>query len=222
MEKRDIKIDVGAVQKTLILPLWARAKETQKQHPLIYDPVAENIVARLDYDFSDIEANKEFAENQQIQWALRAYQFDSSIRAFLASTKYATVINIGAGLDTTFHRVDNDTVNWINIELPDVARLRQQFIPDREREITIAKSIFDFSWIDDIAMQTKGRSILIMAAGVLFYFSTEEVKHLISMLAEAYPHANMIFDVLSSWIWVVLTNWVIMRQSGMDGSVRLQ
>jgi len=57
----------------------------------------------------------------------------------------------------------------IKIDLPDVVALRQKLIPDSEREMTIAKSIFDFTWADDISRLTKGRPILFMAAGLLCY-----------------------------------------------------
>lgn len=67
MEEQDIPLSTGNVQQTLIIPLWARAKETEKQHPLFCDPLAEESVHRIDYDFSGIEAKKEIAENQQIQ-----------------------------------------------------------------------------------------------------------------------------------------------------------
>ncbi len=222
MEKRNIKIDLGAIQQTLILPLWARAKETQMENPIVYDSFAKDIISRIDYDFSDIEENKEFAENQQLQWAIRAYNFDKSIQEFLRRSENATVVNIGAGLDTTFQRIDNGKVLWANIELPDVASLRQKFIPDGERETTIAKSIFDYSWIDDITILTKNRSVIFMAAGVFFYFSADQIKNLLCKLAEVYPQAHILFDVLSSWLWIALTNWVIMRKSGMDSSVRLK
>jgi hypothetical protein len=69
------------------------------------------------------------------------------------------IVNIGTGLDTTFQRVDEGTVLWINIDLPDVFALRQKLIPDSGREMTIAKSVFDFTWIDDISQWTESRSI---------------------------------------------------------------
>jgi O-methyltransferase involved in polyketide biosynthesis len=37
MKDRDIKIDLGAVQKTLVLPLWRRAKEAEKNNPIVCD-----------------------------------------------------------------------------------------------------------------------------------------------------------------------------------------
>src|SRR4030042_2557410 len=222
MEKDKVKINLGPVQETLLLPLWARAKETEKEKPFVIDTYARDIIKSIDYDFSKIEADPEIACNQQLMWAIRAYNFDDMVRKYLEQISNAVVINIGAGLDTTFQRVDNGSVSWINIDLPDVAKLRQKLIPNSRREVTIAKSVFDFSWIDDISQLTKDHSILFMAAGVLFYFKSHEVKILFKKLARAYPDTHFIFDAISSKLWVFLTNWAIMRKSGLKSEVRLK
>ena len=213
-----IKIDLGTVQETLMLPLWARARETEKDNPVVCDTYARNIVERIDYDFSRIEDGP--AADHQGVWAIRAYNFDNIVEAFIENTSRSVVVNIGAGLDTTFQRVDEGTVLWINIDLPDVVALRQKLIPDSEREMTIAKSIFDFTWTDDISRLTKGRSILFMAAGVLCYFEAREIEILFRKLAETYPSSHVIFDSMS-WLPAWGSNREIkkiMKNSEMDSS----
>jgi O-methyltransferase involved in polyketide biosynthesis len=222
MEKGKTKINLGPIQETLLLPLWARAKETEKEKPIIRDLNARDIISSIDYDFSKIEAEPEIANNQQLMWAIRAFNFDAIVSKFLNQYEKVIVINIGAGLDTTFQRVDNGSVLWINIDLPDVAALRFKLIPNSTREITIGKSIFDFSWIDDISHLTKQSTILFIAAGVLFYFDRIEVKTLFNKLNSAYPKAHFVFDAISSKSWVTLTNWAIMRKSGLRSEVRLR
>lgn len=210
---------MGAVQETLIIPLWARAKEAEKSHPILCDSYAKDIIKRIDYDSSKFETK--YMENHQLAWSIRAYQFDKYIRKFLKQHKNALIINIGAGLDTTFQRVDNGSILWINIDLPDVAELRQKLIPDSERQITIAKSVFDFTWIDLILPKTKGRSILFMAAGVLCYFEPSEVKILFCKLADSFPSAHMLFDALSRFtVWV--SNRSVLRKSRMDSSALMK
>jgi O-methyltransferase involved in polyketide biosynthesis len=218
MNDQDIKIDLGPVQETLMLPLWARARETEKNNPIVCDTYAKNIIERIDYDFSQIEEGH-MADHQGV-WAIRAYNFDSIAGVFLSNNSRAVVVNIGAGLDTTFQRVDEGTVLWINIDLPDVVALRQKLIPDSEREMTIAKSIFDFSWIDDISRWAEGRSILFMAAGVLCYFEAQQVEILFRKLAETSPASQVIFDSMS-WLPAWGSNREIrkiMKNSGMDSS----
>lgn len=126
MNEQDLKIDLGAVAETLVIPLWARAKDAEKKDPILNDTYAKDIVAKIDYDFSKIETK--YMENHQLVWTIRAYNFENCGREFIKNKNNAMVINIGAGLDTTFKRVDNGSVLWINVELPDVAALRQKLI----------------------------------------------------------------------------------------------
>ena len=222
MEESKIKINLSPIQETLLLPLWARAKETEKEKPIIRDIYARDIINCIDYDFSKIEAVPEIADNQQLMWAIRAYNFDLIISEFLEQYEKVIIINIGAGLDTTFRRIDNGSILWINIDLPNVAALRHKLIPNSTREITIGKSVFDFSWIDDISHLIKDSTILFIAAGVLFYFRRLEVKALLDKLNEAYPKAHFVFDAIASKVWVILTNWAIMRKSGLKSEARLK
>jgi len=219
VKDQDFKIELSSVQETLVLPLWARAKDAETEDPILNDTYARDIVARIDYDFAHIESEQ--TVSHQLVWPVRAYNFDNSIREFIKKNTNAAVINIGAGLDTAFQRLDNGIVLWINIDLPDVAALRQALIPDSEREITIAKSVFDFSWVDDISLLKEGRPTMFMAAGVLCYFEAREVKSIFCKLADCYPKAHVIFDAMSR-LTVWGANRDIMKKSGMDKSVRLK
>lgn len=42
---------LGTVQEILLIPLYARAVENRKEHALLRDARAEEIVASIDYDF---------------------------------------------------------------------------------------------------------------------------------------------------------------------------
>ncbi len=217
MSRQAVKIELGSVQETLLLPLWARARETEKDNPIVYDSYAKRMIDSIDYDFSQIEDSP--AADHQGVWAIRAYHFDNIAKGFLAHNDRTVVVNIGAGLDTTFQRIGEGGGIWINIDLPDVAALRQKLIPDSEREMTIAKSVFDFTWMDDIAQWTKGRSVLFMAAGVLCYFEAHEVEMLFRKLAEVYPSSHVVFDSMSRFVaWG--TNREILKKSKLDALVK--
>ena len=99
--------------------------------------------------------------------------------------------------------------------------LRQRLIPDSEREMTIAKSIFDFTWVDVVSRWATGRPILFMAAGVLCYFEAREVEILFRKLAEAFPSSHVIFDAMS-WFVAWGTNRQIMKNSGFDASTLIR
>ena len=51
------EIKLGSVQETLLLPLWGRAIETQKQKPLLIDNKAVSIINSIPYDFTVITKN---------------------------------------------------------------------------------------------------------------------------------------------------------------------
>lgn len=46
----------------------------------------------------------------------------------------AVIVNLGAGLDTTFQRIDNGRIFWYGLDLPDSIDLRKRLIPEGFRE----------------------------------------------------------------------------------------
>ena len=62
MEKK-ISIKKDTVEETLLLPLWGRAVETEKENPRLIDRGAVEIVRRLEYDFSTIEKTQSMSQH---------------------------------------------------------------------------------------------------------------------------------------------------------------
>ena len=52
------KVSVTGVPETMIQTLYARAKESEKDNPMIQDDMAAEIVSKLDYDFSNADKDK--------------------------------------------------------------------------------------------------------------------------------------------------------------------
>ena len=54
------------------------------------------------------------------------------------------VVNLGAGLDTRFYRLDNGTIAWIDIDLPEVVAFRQKLQdPANPRRLLLAASVLE-------------------------------------------------------------------------------
>ena len=53
-----VKVNLGPVQETLLIPLLARARETERPRGLLHDRRACEIVRQLDYDFSKWEGGR--------------------------------------------------------------------------------------------------------------------------------------------------------------------
>lgn len=84
---------LGGVQRTLLLPLWGRAVETRKPHPLLADPTAVRILDSIDYDFSTIATKISFVS--QLAWIARSLHIDRTIRRFLEQHPTGTIVNLG-------------------------------------------------------------------------------------------------------------------------------
>jgi O-methyltransferase involved in polyketide biosynthesis len=207
---------LGSVQKTLLLPLWGRAVETRKPRPLLVDPTAVRIIDTLDYDFSTIAANVSFVS--QLAWIARSLHIDRTIRKFLEQHPKATIVNLGCGLDTTFERVDNGTLYWYDLDLPDVIELRSTYIEPTPRRQFIERSILDDEWME---LVKPADSVLLVAAGVLYYFAEDQVRVLLRKFADRFPSSELIFDACSPRGREIANKRVI-EDGGMDANARLK
>ncbi|MFW9264791.1 class I SAM-dependent methyltransferase [Nostoc sp. CALU 546] len=189
------KVNLGIIQETLLITLWARACELQAADPIIVDPKSSEILAALDYEFDKFTT----AKSSQIGSCLRGTILDNWVRNYLNQHPQGSVIEIGAGLNTRFERVDNGKVCWFDIDLPDVMVLRRQFFEETERRKLIAASALDTNWIEHIKSTTK-QPVMFVAEGVLQYFNEQEVKLLFANLFQYFPGAWFAFDSLSPLI----------------------
>ncbi|WFD09404.1 class I SAM-dependent methyltransferase [Tepidibacter hydrothermalis] len=187
------KVELGKLQETMVLPLWGRFLESKKSDPLVYDPKAIEIINNMDYDFSKIE-NK-LTEYEALAWAVRSKIMDLAIENFIKKHPKAVIVNIGAGLDTSFERVDNGKITWYDLDLPDAIEFRKNFIDETDSRVYISKSVFDYTWFEDI--KTIDDNILFIASGVLMFFEEEELKQLFSKMASKFPNGEIFFDTLS-------------------------
>ena len=205
-----ISLELGEVQKTLLLPLWGRAVESQRPHPRLIDKTAVDIIRDIDFDFAALTKN--ISSITRATWIQRSLYADSAVKKFLAENPTAAVVNVGCGLDTTFDRVDNGKVLWYDLDLPDVIKLRLNFICESARRKFIACSVLNEDWTDEVPDDTK---VMFLAAGVLYYFPEPEIRSLIRRLADRFPCSELVFDAASPR-GVKLANKVVIKKSGMD------
>ena len=181
------QVRLGAVQETLFIPLAARARETQRKHPVLRDPKAVELVQSIDYD-----AGKYSRGAGGLVTVLRTAIIDFWVRSFLAAHPAATVVEIGTGLNTRFERVDNGQVHWFDLDLPDVIELRRTFFADTERRRTVAASVLAEEWLPAVAQSR--RPYFFVADGVLAYLPEEEVMAALARIAGQFPGALIALD----------------------------
>ncbi|MEM7219553.1 MAG: class I SAM-dependent methyltransferase [Pseudomonadota bacterium] len=204
-----ISVTEGSVQETLLLPLWGRAFETGKDAPRLVDHKAQEILDRLDYDFSTIEQTQSIGQHG---WVARSIQTDRVAKAFIAKHPRATIVNLGCGMDTTFSRVDNGQITFFELDFPDVIALRKQFFDEDERHRSIASSLHDTAWFEQIE-PTDG--LLLLAGGVFMYSSEAQIRSFFVALADHFGTCELCFDAMSP-LGLQIGKKMVLKKGGLN------
>jgi len=183
-------IRLGPTQETLLIPLFARAEESRRKRSILDDPKAAQMVQSIDWDFQRFNQRR-----RVLACALRSAMFDEWIAGFLGRRPSGTVVEIGAGLNTRFERLDNNTVRWFDLDLPDTVELRRKFFRDSERRTTLCGSVLDSGWMDTIR-QSPGPYFFV-AEAVFVYLREPEVKAALTQIAARFPGALIALDTAS-------------------------
>jgi O-methyltransferase involved in polyketide biosynthesis len=186
-------VELQGIPETTLWTLHMRGAEAARPDSVIEDPKAVELLERIDYPFEE-----RFGAPRVAQWqALRARTFDDEVRRFLAKHPDGTVVALGEGLETQFWRVDNGSVNWVTVDLPETLAVRGDLLPQPERVQMLARSALDEAWMDEI---DSSRGVLITAQGLLMYFEPAEVHRLIARCRDRFPGAELAFDAIPRWL----------------------
>jgi O-methyltransferase involved in polyketide biosynthesis len=170
MEK--VAVALERVPETLLWTLYHRAVEARRPDAVLHDPMAVELVDRIDFPFRErFGTGEDFSQWQ----ALRARCFDDALRRFIAAHPTGTVVALGEGLETQFWRVDDGSFRWLTIDLPEVIALRQKLLPESDRLRAVGTSALDPGWMDEVDDYA---GVLITAQGLLMYLEPEEVRRL--------------------------------------------
>ena len=183
-----MKQNLEGITETLLIPLWARAQETQRENPIIRDDKALEMMEQIDYDFQIFKRKR----MPQVSIAIRTELMDKATNDFIKRHPDGTVVNIGCGLDTRYSRLDNHQIYWYDLDLPEPIRIRKRFFQETEHYKMISKSVFDRNWADEVK---KDKIILFIIEGLLMYFQESQVKELLDFLVKYFPDAEMLCEI---------------------------
>jgi O-Methyltransferase involved in polyketide biosynthesis len=186
-------IEKNTVQETLIIPLYGRKVCSERFPNLFKDPEAERICSKLDYDFENNGKKMESTAGLfgALEVAQRQYDISCEVKAYLKKYPYASVVNLGCGLDDTIHKCDNGTCKGYNIDMPDVIAIRNELLQKNDRKKNLAYDLNDYKWMDEIESDN---GVILFATGVFYYFKTEDVKKLFCKMADHFPGGVLVFD----------------------------
>jgi len=178
--------ELGEVQETLLIPLYARARDAASRHPVLGDRRARELVDAIDYDFSG------FGGSSLSGSVFRSSIFDGWVARFLREHPAGTVVELGTGLNTRFDRLDNGQVHWLDLDLPDAIALRRRFFRDSGRCKMLAGSVVDVEWLDEVAAAPA--PYLFISEAVLIYLSDDEVRRVVAQVSQRFPGSLIAFD----------------------------
>ena len=185
------KVHFTKEKETMLITLYGRAVESQSKDPIIRDIAAEEAIQRIDYDFKNFKMSR----NEILATAARAKVFDDWTEEFLAKNHVSIVLYLGCGLDSRVFRINpSESVEWFDVDFPETIELRKHLFPKRVNYHMIGSSVTEEEWLNQIPSNCP---VLIIAEGLLYYLTENEVKTLFKRLVDHFTEGQMIFDATS-------------------------
>lgn len=176
------------LEETALLTLYARALDSRWARPILGDPLAEAVVAEIDYDFDGLGV----VSSVVCQTALRAKMLDDRARRFTTEHPDAVVVDLGAGFDDGWDRVrPPETVDWYGVDFPAVIAVRNSVLPAGPRQHSVATSLADPDWADSIPAD---RPTFLVADGLFAFLSEPVIVGIFRSITEHFGTGELAFN----------------------------
>lgn len=185
------KIKLSGVPETMLQTVYARAKESRGRGA-IHDAKAEEIIEKLDYDFS--LADKDTAMHSGV--IARTIVLDRMTKEWLASHPGAVVVNIACGLDTRCYRMSGNA-HWYNLDLPETMAVREKLLPESGTISQIAMSAME-DWGSEISEQNV--QVLIVIEGLTMYLNAKDVQQIFAVISSRFSQATIFVETMNPMI----------------------
>lgn len=184
-------ITLSGVPETMLQTVYARAKESRGRGA-IHDLKAEEIIGRLDYDFS--LADKDAAMHSGV--IARTIVLDRLVGEYLAAHSGATVMNLACGLDTRCYRMQG-YAHWYNLDLPETIAVREALLPESGSISQLAMSAMD-DWGSEVK-EPSGPALVIIE-GLTMYLTQADVQRIFAVIAGRFPAATVFTETMNPMV----------------------
>lgn len=150
--------------------------------------------------------------------AIRAHDIDQLVKRHISEHKHPVVVELGAGMSSRYYRVkeENPELRWIELDLDDVIALRRELDAETEQHRFIPRSVFDYSWMDELPQSTT-EELLFVAEGLFMYFKREWVETLVAEMCSRFSGASLVFD--TTGVYMDKMNRLY-RHAGMEAQLQ--
>lgn len=184
-------ITLSGVPETMLQTVYARAKESRGRGA-IRDLKAEEIIGRLDYDFS--LADKDAAMHSGV--IARTIVLDRLVGEYLAAHSGATVMNLACGLDTRCYRMQG-YAHWYNLDRPETIAVREALLPESGSISQLAMPAMD-DW--GAAVEGPSGPALVIIEGLTMYLTQVDVQRIFAVIAGRFPAATVFTETMNPMV----------------------
>lgn len=213
------------VSETAIITLRARAIESQKNSPVICDDMSsiclEKIALLLPGETRSRLLDRKFSSALSRHIALRARQYDSYAKEFLAKYFDGLVVSLGCGFDTRYWRISDQAWKYVELDLPNVIDAKREILKGRIEYLTLGCSVLEEQWIRDI-LAIQNQHVLFLAEGLFMYLPQKEVEGLFRKLSESFSESWIVFETINKkytqGVWKKMVESKMKRSGTTAGS----
>jgi len=156
--------EITDISETLIIPLYARAIESRTDNPIIVDRKAIEITNKLNTILKDSQSKlhkkllkRKLQKKLNVTLSLRTKKIDEYVNQFIDLHENCVVVELGCGLSTRFDRINNDGVEWYDLDFPEVINLRKKFFNETDGYHLIPSSVLDFDWMNSLSQKKRSQ-----------------------------------------------------------------
>lgn len=182
--------ELGIIEDTLFVPMQGRIYASLYCPQILYDKKALELKERISFE---LEKQSQYTF---LASAVRSANMDRIITDFLNSSPDGVIVQLGCGLETTYHRLDNGRTRWYAVDLPSVIEYRRILLAEPDRESYISEDAFAGGWIRLVREEFPFSPILVIAAGLFHYFEKDKVLDLLRSLGQ-YGEIIVVFDAVN-------------------------
>ena len=124
----------------------------------------------------------------------RTIMLDRQLKEIIRKAPDTVIVNVGAGFDDRFSRVDNGRIAWFDLDLPDAVAARKNAFPERERVMMLAGNALESKWCRPVQEALAGRTAkpVFIAEGLFMYLTLDQIRTFLEVLKTNFPKGGIL------------------------------
>jgi methyltransferase (TIGR00027 family) len=159
---------------------WYRYQESQKALPLLFDPIAIELLQP-----EEISSLKSLRYSESLSWAFlaRTLVIDNLIEDLVRTKQVDTIINLGSGYDARAWRLNLPSeLIWLDVDHQDIGLYKQEFCKKLKAKCNWSFYSVDyqeekqFQSLQKLLTQYNNKKTLLITEGLLYYLTGEQLN----------------------------------------------